>query len=125
MQKARRLLTAGERHFDKSGFVALDGCHGGEAVAVALPGTEVSINRDAPVDSRPYQVDFGLFERLAPDHLPRKTLADSIQGLVDGLRGMGFADGGFRDGGMIRLKTLERHLAAGRLTPDLRWAVPA
>lgn len=96
-----------------------------EAVAVALPGTEVSINRDAPVDSRSYQVDFGLFERLAPDHLPRKTLADSIQGLVDGLRGMGFADGGFRDGGMIRLKTLERHLAAGRLTPDLRWAVPA
>ena len=95
--------------------------HLAEAVAAALPGTEVSINTDAPVDSRSYRVDFGLFASLAPDHLPLMTLEDSIRGLVDGLRGVGFADGGFRSGDLIRLKTLERHLAAGRLTDDLRW----
>ena len=92
-----------------------------EAVAARLPGTDVSINTDAPVDSRSYRVDFGLFASLAPDHLPRMTLDASIAGLVDGLRGMGFDDGDFRTGDLIRLKTLERHLAAGRLTSDLRW----
>lgn len=91
------------------------------AVAEVLPGTEVSINADAPVDSRSYRVDFGLFARLAPDHRPRLSLADSIRGLVDGLRGAGFADRGFRSSDLIRLRTLERHIAAGRLTPDLRW----
>ena len=91
------------------------------AVAQALPGTEVSINADAPVDSRSYRVDFGLFARLAPDHLPRMSLADSIQGLVDGLREAEFADQSFRSSDLIRLRTLERHIAAGRLTPDLRW----
>lgn len=92
-----------------------------DAVAAALPGTAVSINADAPVDSRSYRVDFGLYERLAPLHQPRMTLADSIAGLVDGLKGMGFADEGFRTGDLIRLKTLERHIASGRLTSDLRW----
>ena len=93
-----------------------------EAVAHALPGTDVSINADAPVDSRSYRVDFRRFEGLAPDHRPLRSLGDSIRGLVEGLRGAGFADAGFRGSDLIRLKTLEGHIAAGRLTPDLRWA---
>ena len=93
-----------------------------EAVAVALPGTTTSINTEAPMDSRSYRVDFSLFEQLAPRHQPRMTLADSIKGLVDGREGTSFGDE-FRTGDLIRLKTLERHLAAGRLTPELRWKV--
>ena len=96
-----------------------------QAVAAALPGTDVSINTEAPVDSRSYRVDFSLFERLAPGHLPRQTLDDSIRGLVDGLRAAGFADRGFRSGDLIRLKVLEGHMDAGRLTPDLRWEARA
>jgi UDP-glucose 4-epimerase len=92
-----------------------------DAVAEAIPGTEVSINKDAVLDSRSYRVDFSLFEQLAPDHVPRMSLADSIRGLVEGLHGVGFADQHFREGNMIRLRTLERHIAAGRLTADLRW----
>ncbi len=96
-----------------------------EAVAQAIPGTEVSINTGAPVDSRSYRVDFGLFERLAPDHTPRMDLSDSISALIEGLRSSGFHDTNFRTSDLIRLKTLERHIAATRLTSDLRWTARA
>jgi UDP-glucose 4-epimerase len=92
-----------------------------EAVAAQIPGTGVSINRDAPVDSRSYRVDFGLFERLAPDHQPQMSLSDSIAGLIAGLSSAGFTDPNFRTSDLIRLKTLERHIAAERLTSDLHW----
>jgi nucleoside-diphosphate-sugar epimerase len=92
-----------------------------EAVAEALPGTALSINRDAPPDKRSYKVDFSLFTRLAPDHLPRVTLAKAIDGLRDGLLRMNFHDAEFRASSCIRLKVLEEHLVAGRLGEDLRW----
>jgi hypothetical protein len=34
---------------------------------------------------------------------------------------MGFADKDFRNSPFMRLKTLERLMASGRLAPDLRW----
>ena len=91
------------------------------AVAAAVPGTSVSINRQAPPDKRSYRVDFSLFRRLAPDHQPRMTLADSIGRLRHGLDTMGFADAGFRDSSLIRLKTLDRLISRGVLLPSLRW----
>jgi Nucleoside-diphosphate-sugar epimerases len=92
-----------------------------EAVASALPGTDVSINTDAPADSRSYQVDFSLYRSLAPDHQPQVTLAQSIAALKDGLTGMQFHDADFRNSQMIRLKVLEAHMAAGRLDDTLVW----
>ena len=56
------------------------------AVAAGAPGTRVSINKDAPPDKRSYRVDFSLFRKMAPDHQPRVTLADSVERLRDGLR---------------------------------------
>ncbi len=91
------------------------------AVAEAVPGTLVSINTEAPVDSRSYQVDFGLFARLAPHHQPQMSLAQSIRGLLDGLQRMGFADPQFRTSPLMRLHVLQDHIAAGRLSEDLRW----
>lgn len=91
------------------------------AVARDVPGTKVSINTAAPPDKRSYRVDFSLFRTLAPHHQPRVTLEDSIRRLRDGLAGMGFADRDFRNSPFMRLKTIERHLAAGRLGQDLRW----
>jgi nucleoside-diphosphate-sugar epimerase len=92
-----------------------------EAVARQVPGTRVSINTNAPPDKRSYKVDFALFRSLAPDHLPQVSLDQSIARLREGLVGMGFADKDFRNSPYIRLKTLERHMAAGRLSRDLRW----
>jgi nucleoside-diphosphate-sugar epimerase len=91
------------------------------AVARAIPGTKVSINTDAPPDKRSYKVDFTLFSTLAPKHVPQVTLEQSIERLRDGLVGMGFADKDFRNSQYMRLKTLERLMASGRLAPDLRW----
>lgn len=91
------------------------------AVAEAVPGTLVSINTEAPVDSRSYQVDFGLFARLAPNHQPQMSLVQSIRGLLDGLQRMGFADPQFRTSPLMRLHVLQDHIAAGRLSEDLRW----
>ncbi len=92
-----------------------------EAVGAAIPGTEVDINTDAPVDSRSYRVDFGLFRRLAPDHQPQQTLDDSIAQLRDGLTRMGFADADFRSSALTRLRVLEDHIDSGRLDPGLNW----
>lgn len=92
-----------------------------EAVQRRIPGVAVSINTDAPPDRRSYRVDFGLFERLAPDFLPRVDLDLSIERLLTGLRGMGFSDRGFRNAGFVRLSMLRGHLAAGRIDPALRW----
>lgn len=91
------------------------------AVAHALPGTEVSINTDAPVDSRSYQVDFSLFAHLAPQHQPQMTLSRSISRLIDGLKGMNFADAQFRTSPLVRLHVLQGHIASGRLSENLSW----
>jgi nucleoside-diphosphate-sugar epimerase len=94
------------------------------AVAAAVPGTSVSINTAAPADSRSYRVDFSLYRKLAPNHQPRVDLRQSIDGLVTGLRDLGFADRNFRESDKIRLKTLSRLVAANRLSTDLRWMRP-
>jgi nucleoside-diphosphate-sugar epimerase len=91
------------------------------AVAAAVPGTGVSINREAPPDKRSYRVDFSLFRRLAPQHQPLTTLGDSIGRVKRGLENMGFADKDFRNSPLIRLKTLDRLISRGALLPSLRW----
>jgi nucleoside-diphosphate-sugar epimerase len=92
-----------------------------EAVAQAVPGTKVRINTEAPADSRSYQVDFSRFAELAPKHQPRVSLAESISGLVEGLRRMGFADRDFRNSRLIRLRVLQDHIDTGSLSEDLFW----
>jgi nucleoside-diphosphate-sugar epimerase len=90
-------------------------------VADGLPGTKVNINTKAPPDLRSYQVDFSLFAELAPAHTPIVPLAKSVSNLLAGLSGIGFSDGEFRSSPLMRLRTLKDHIAAGRLSQDLRW----
>ncbi len=92
-----------------------------EAVAGALPGTEISINQNALPDKRSYRVDFSLFKSLAPQYTPAETLASSIAALCEGLREVDFRSADFRESNCIRLKVLETHISASRLTDDLRW----
>ncbi len=94
------------------------------AVATSIPGTTVTINTTSPSDSRSYRVDFSLFRRLAPEHQPQFGLEASIQGLVSGLRSLGFADREFRRSDKVRLNVLSTLIASGELTPDLRWRRP-
>jgi nucleoside-diphosphate-sugar epimerase len=92
-----------------------------EAVARHVPGAKVSINTDALPDKRSYQVDFSLFRSLAPGHLPQISLDQSIMRLLRGFERMQFADRDFRNSPFMRLNTLRRHMAAGRLDGELRW----
>ncbi|MDH7639171.1 NAD-dependent epimerase/dehydratase family protein [Sphingomonas oryzagri] len=92
------------------------------AVAGAVEGCTVSINEQAPVDSRSYRVDFSLFAKLAPNHLPQVTLTDSIANLVAGLRDIHFADEDFRTSDFIRLQVLKSLIARGTLSDDFGWA---
>ncbi|MEL7611865.1 SDR family oxidoreductase [Halomonas sp. QX-2] len=93
------------------------------AVAKAVPGTTLSINTQAPADSRSYQVDFNLFAKLAPEHQPQTTLLDSIMGLINGLTSMEFSDAQFRASRYMRLHALQGHITAGRLSENLRWRI--
>ena len=94
-----------------------------DAVARAVPGCEVSINANAPADSRSYKVDFSLFERLAPDFLPRMRLDDSIHALIEGLKTLGFTDPNYRQSAhFIRLETLKTLMAQGQLSETLTWS---
>jgi nucleoside-diphosphate-sugar epimerase len=91
------------------------------AVAKRVPGTEVSINLSAPVDSRSYKVDFALYRSLAPDHQPLVTLDQSIQNLIAGLKQMNFHDADFRSSDLMRLKVLQGHINNRRLDGSLWW----
>jgi UDP-glucose 4-epimerase len=50
------------------------------------------------------------------------TLSRSIRRLKEGIEAMRFADADFRDSSFIRLKVLNEHVQARRLTEDLRWS---
>jgi nucleoside-diphosphate-sugar epimerase len=103
---------------DESNYQVKDLAQG---VAKHVPGTTISINTSAPPDKRSYKVDFSLFRSLAPNHIPQVTLDQSIRGLLAGFERMSFKDKDFRNSPFVRLKTLERHIASGRLGQDLRW----
>lgn len=91
------------------------------AVAEAIPGTEVSINTDAPPDKRSYQVDFSLYKSLAPNYQPQVDLKQAIEGLKSGLENMNFNNPAFRESNFMRLKVLSGHRESGRLDADLNW----
>jgi nucleoside-diphosphate-sugar epimerase len=92
-----------------------------EAVQKLIPGLEVTINKDAPADKRSYRVSFDLYTKLAPNHLPQVSLANSIGHLRDGLQAMRFSDAEFRSSDLIRLKALTRLREQGQLTQSLTW----
>ena len=89
------------------------------AVAVAVPGTKVSINTTAPPDRRSYRVDFSAWRAMAPGHQPQVSLEASIIALRDGLNAIGFADADFRNSRFIRLKVLDGLMADGLIDDRL------
>jgi nucleoside-diphosphate-sugar epimerase len=92
-----------------------------EAVARIIPGTEVSINKDAQPDNRSYRVNFDLFRSLAPNHQPQYDLDTAIRELRDGLEAMTFREQNFRNTKFMRLKIIESLRERGCLDEKLRW----
>ncbi|KAA9339242.1 SDR family oxidoreductase [Hymenobacter busanensis] len=95
-----------------------------EAVARAVPHTEVNLNAAAPPDKRSYRVDFSLYRELAPHHQPQRHLADTIAELRDNLTAMNFHDANFRASTFMRLRVLTALRESHALTDDLSWAKP-
>jgi nucleoside-diphosphate-sugar epimerase len=91
-------------------------------VAAAFPGTEVSINREAPPDKRSYRVDFSLFRALAPTHQPQADLLGTVDGLRTGLQAIDFHDKDFRSSSLTRLYVLADLRSRGLLSEALGWA---
>jgi len=91
------------------------------AVAEAIPGVDVSLNKDAQPDKRSYRVNFELFRKLAPAYQPAISLNESIRELKDGLEAMRFKDGDFRESRHMRLKVLTELQEKGLLNHKLQW----
>lgn len=92
-----------------------------EAVADAIPGTVITLNKYAPPDKRSYRVNFNLFKLLAPGYQPQYTLKQAINELHEGLLAMRFKDHDFRDSHFIRLKVLSNLQDSQYLNEDLEW----
>jgi nucleoside-diphosphate-sugar epimerase len=92
-----------------------------QAVAKVLPGTEVSINKDASPDKRSYIVDFSLFKSLAPKHQPQHDLETTVSELKQGLESIGFKEKNFRNSNFMRLKVLDLLREKNLLDDKLRW----
>ena len=92
-----------------------------EAVSSVVPGVEVSINPDAPVDKRSYRVDFSLFEKLAPNHQPKHDLISTVKEVKEGLEQMNFNDVNFRNSSLIRLKVITNLQDKGKISNNLEW----
>jgi nucleoside-diphosphate-sugar epimerase len=92
-----------------------------DAVARAIPGVEVSINKNAQPDKRSYRVSFGKFKQLAPGYTPEVDLMTAVAELRDGLNAIGFNDENFRQSKFIRLNTLTRLKNENLLNDNLEW----
>jgi nucleoside-diphosphate-sugar epimerase len=90
-------------------------------VARVIPGTQVSINKDAQPDKRSYRVNFDLFKKLAPAHQPTVGLIDSIQELKGGLESIAFRDKEFRNSRYMRLNILTELQEKKLLNDKLQW----
>jgi nucleoside-diphosphate-sugar epimerase len=93
------------------------------AVAEAIPGVTVSINKEAAPDKRSYRVNFDLFGKLAPNHQPQVDLKSSILQLRAGFERMNFNDPDFRTSRLMRLKVLQELRDNMALDAQLRWVV--
>lgn len=92
-----------------------------DAVGRGIPGTRISINKDAPVDKRSFKVNFDLFKKLAPDHQPIYNLEDTVAEMKEGITAMGLNDPHFRESQLIRLKVLNKLQDEGLLNEKLEW----
>jgi nucleoside-diphosphate-sugar epimerase len=89
-------------------------------IQTILPDIKVSINENAQPDKRSYKVDFGLYEKLAPNHQPVYNLESTINDLISGLNGINFEVNNFRNSEFMRLNIINQLLNDGFIDEKLR-----
>jgi nucleoside-diphosphate-sugar epimerase len=89
-------------------------------IQTILPDIKVSINENAQPDKRSYKVDFGLYEKLAPNHQPVYNLEITINDLISGLNGIDFQINNFRNSEFMRLNIINQLLNDGFIDEKLR-----
>lgn len=92
-----------------------------EAAAQEVPGATVDITGETGNDPRSYRVDFSAFRRAVPGFRTAWTIEDGARELHEAYRRFGLTMDDFT-GRFTRLARLRDLQAAGRLSPDLRWA---
>ncbi len=92
-----------------------------DVVTEIIPGTRVSVNREAVPDKRSYRVNFDLFQKLAPNHQPIHDLNNTVSELKDNLMEMGFNEPNFRESQFIRLKVLKGLQERKLINEKLKW----
>ena len=93
-----------------------------QCVKSILPETQITINKDALPDRRSYQVNFDLYQQLAPKHQPKIDLRSAISDLSEQLKAIDFKDNSFRNSSWMRLKVLTELRDKKLLTEDLYWS---
>jgi nucleoside-diphosphate-sugar epimerase len=91
-------------------------------VAQAIPGVEVSINKNAQPDKRSYRVSYDLFKQLAPKFQPLSDLKSTIIELKEGLERARFSDQAYRESQYMRLNVINKFRETGVLTDNLEWS---
>lgn len=92
-----------------------------EAVAAAIPETEITINKNAQPDKRSYKVDFTALETLAPDYLPKISISTTINRLIEGIQDSHLLKEPQPLSRLVRLQTLKKFMERGTLDQNLRW----
>lgn len=83
----------------------------------------IQVNSDALPDNRSYKVDFSLFNNLAINYLPIKSIRDSIKELAANMEMIDFKDKNFRNSDFIRLLKLNKLIQEKRLNRNLEWII--
>jgi len=86
-----------------------------------LPETEIIINTNAAPDKRSYKVNFDKFAKLAPNAIPRISIQETIQHLINQLQWIDFKDIDFRKGNLIRLNKLIYLQSQKLINEELKW----
>ena len=91
-------------------------------VQETVPGCEVELTPGASADTRNYRVDFTRVSRVLPSFAPRWDARAGARQLHEAFKTHGLSIGDFEGPRHRRIEQIRRLVAAGRLTPDLRWA---
>jgi nucleoside-diphosphate-sugar epimerase len=92
-----------------------------DLVCRMVPDCRVEYQPSSGLDKRCYQVDCNRLAEEVPGFRPRWTLADGVRQLCDAFRSAGLTSADLDGDQFDRSRALRAHLAAKRLTADLRW----
>ena len=93
-----------------------------EAVARAVPGSEIVYAPGGEADKRDYRVDFTKIGKVLPTYEPVWTLEASVQDLYGHYVDAGITHDTLTSSRCTRLARIQELTGAGRLKPDLTWA---